>query len=40
MKSRWNPVINDINLLLKALSKLISEPIDRTSKRGRSLSMI
>jgi hypothetical protein len=35
MKSRWNPVINDINLLLKALSKLISEPIDRTSKRGR-----
>jgi len=34
MKTRWNPVINDINLLLKALRKLISEPIDRV-KRGR-----
>jgi hypothetical protein len=29
------PVINDINLLLKALQKLISEPIARASKRGR-----
>jgi hypothetical protein len=33
MKTRWNPVINDINLLLKALSKIISEPIARASQR-------